>query len=1240
MAQHTSPFNLTEPLDGSSYMCRENLQDILARELLGPAQGDDELLETRPQNKYILGRIAPVRVGLDEEEAARQNSDDQDSEDIDNAQTAGPDGEDGDTAPRRGLMIPSSMGLRFQVSDDLDVFTVHCSWARYENKKVEVQGEDGRETSKTHYQRVPMEGAVRIPLSDLRDGVTTSFPVQDHVVLRVDRYDDSDLKRCLIEIALCNDMESEKPVPTAKWMFQTLLNVDADGRAVFLPVHDWNEDASFEEEPDYEQRCLRLQYRNRLEFAVGRTCSADWTVAPEHPRRATNVRTTWLPTADIPQTEARMVEGVELDMTKLATMDGDQLRAALSPIATEYATWLNEQEASIDALPRHLQRTARDVVGTARLVARQLQDGIDFLCNDAEAQRCFHFMNTVMAEQRVHTQISALRANDEILSIDEARAKALDSQYPHHWRMFQLAFILMQIHALTEPHIAERSGEGVAAQAQLLFFPTGGGKTEAYLGLAAYSFAIRRRQGMIGEGADRLDGSAGVTVLMRYTLRLLTSQQFQRASTLVCAAELERRKDPKTWGEAPFRIGLWVGTSVTPKRVEEAREEIRKSYQRANTNPSVLQIMACPWCGNALTGADVKVDLTAGRVYIHCSDKRGTCPFTEGGPVEEGIPVLMTDEEIYRLVPAFVIATVDKFARLAREGMASSLFGYVGRKCDRHGYVPKLDKLGKSDFRSCEIQDDSQHKAAKGHPAAYIHPATRLRPPDLIIQDELHLITGALGTSVGLFEAAVDVMCTWKDAEGREVRPLVIASSATVRNAPDQVHKLYARSTTMFPPQVLDASDTFFSHEKPCDRTTPGRRYIGLSTTGVRLSAAEIHTAETLLKGAQLLMDSADGGNAADPYMTLVAYFSTVRELAGMARFMQDDIGLHTKQGRVGSRLPRRFGTDAGNLRVGELTSRISSGDIVRTLNEMAASFDVEYDANLVGTPNKELDIKEPERKRRASEEARPFDAVLATSMLQVGVDVPRLGLMMIVGQPKNTAEYIQASSRVGRDAKRPGLVVTLGNWARPRDLAHYEQFKAYHESFYARVEPLSVTPFSVTSLDRGLDGLLVSAARVMDATRQNGLNPEMNAGRAAEEHQFLEHIVDLLSERIRNAGGEDASQEAISRLRNRIGVWETLANADNGDGKVLAYERVPKDDDRFDRLMRSAEQLAESDATMADRRFVVANSMREVQPEINILVSPDPNRLGYDDSDDAPQWQPQGVSAHNKKDEKDPNHE
>ena len=453
----------------------------------------------------------------------------------------------------------------------------------------------------------------------------------------------------------------------------------------------------------------------------------------------------------------------------------------------------------------------------------------------------------------------------------------------------------MQLPALTDPALPRRSGD--LAAAQLLFFPTGGGKTEAYLGLAAYAFAIRRRQGLLDTPDGPIDGRAGVTVLMRYTLRLLTSQQFQRATTLVCAAELARREDPATWGAEPFRIGLWVGTAVSPKRVREAEEELRRLRERdggAGHRFSALQLGHCPWCGLALSPNDVvvgAVGASADRVVVRCPDEFGECPFSEGdGNVPDGLPVLTTDEEIYRLAPAFVIATVDKLARLAREGHATALFGHVARRCERHGYVPHLDHDGASDFDGCALADGGRHRARGALPTAGVRPATRLRPPDLIIQDELHLITGALGTTVGLFETAVEAMCAWSAPGGLPARPLLVASSATVRNVADQVRSLYGRDVTIFPPQVLDASDTFFSRTVPVDDAHPGRLYVGLSTTGVRLTAAEIQTTQTVMAGAQLLLDRL--GRAADPYMTLVGYFSATRELAGMACYVQDDIGV------------------------------------------------------------------------------------------------------------------------------------------------------------------------------------------------------------------------------------------------------------------------------------------------------------------------------------------------------------
>ena len=364
-------------------------------------------------------------------------------------------------------------------------------------------------------------------------------------------------------------------------------------------------------------------------------------------------------------------------------------------------------------------------------------------------------MNEVMADQRVQSQIARRRAQHPGESIDEARdAVFAATDKPHSWRTFQLAFILMQLPLLTDPAAEKRSGD--LAKAQLLFFPTGGGKTEAYLGLAAYAFAIRRLQGELDTPDGKLDGDAGVTVLMRYTLRLLTAQQFQRATALVCAAEMARRRDPGVWGAEPFRIGLWVGTDVSPKRYEEAKEQLKRA---AKAGPSarltVLQFQRCPWCGTPIGAANVRADDEHQRVYVYCGDELGDCPFSRDGEIADGLPVLTVDEEIYRLAPAFVIATVDKFARLAREGEAASLFGYVSEKCELHGYVHP-------DYSGCKIQAGSKHPKT----SYYRRPVGRLRPPDLIIQDELHLITGALGTTVGLFEVAVDALCSWRDVGG------------------------------------------------------------------------------------------------------------------------------------------------------------------------------------------------------------------------------------------------------------------------------------------------------------------------------------------------------------------------------------------------------------------------------------------------------------------------------------------
>ncbi len=427
----------------------------------------------------------------------------------------------------------------------------------------------------------------------------------------------------------------------------------------------------------------------------------------------------------------------------------------------------------------------------------------------------------------------------------------------------------------------------------------------------------------------------------------------------------------------------------------------------------------------------------------------GRCPFSAKNSPLEGVPVVVVDEEIYRRLPTLLIATVDKFAQMPWNGKVQMLFGQVEGYCPRHG------------FRSPEIEDADSHPKKDKYPAAKTTSHPLLRPPDLIIQDELHLICGPLGTLVGLYETAVDKLCSW-EVDGKTVRPKLIASTATIRKAGDQIHATFLRDVRVFPPNGLDVRDNFFALQRTPSEDMPGRRYIGICAPGRRLKVALIRVYVALLSASQYLYEKKGYGKEVDPWMTLIGYFNSMRELGGMRRLVDDDVQTRLKKMDQRGLAERRLGS------VEELTSRKDSTDIPDILDHLEVSFD----------PQSEARRKEMAKRGQVKDmPKRPLDVLLATNMVSVGVDVQRLGLMVVAGQPKTTAEYIQATSRVGR--RFPGLVFTVYNWTRPRDLSHYERFEHYHATFYNHVEALSVTPFSAGALSRGLTALLVSCVRL-----------------------------------------------------------------------------------------------------------------------------------------------------------------
>ena len=384
----------------------------------------------------------------------------------------------------------------------------------------------------------------------------------------------------------------------------------------------------------------------------------------------------------------------------------------------------------------------------------------------------------------------------------------------------------------------------------------------------------------------------------------------------------------------------------------------------------------------------------------------------------------------------------------------------------------------------------------------------RLRPPDLIVQDEMHLVTGPLGTMAGLYEAAVDRLARW-DYNGQAVRPKVVASTATIRRARQQAWSVFWRDLRVFPPPVVDAHRSFFAEQVPPSPQTPGRLYLGVCAHGERLKQVELRVFASVMAAAKAIWDGlGDEALAADPWMTTVGYFNAVRELAGMRRMAEDELRAKLRRTRFVTGLANRPSVD---LR--ELTSRVSSEDIKSILRRLFVTHDP----------------------KRGPDDERPLDLLLATNMISVGVDVPRFGSMIVVGQPKATAEYIQATSRVGRDPKGPGVVVTLYNWARPRDLSHYETFEHYHATFYRHVEPLSVTPFSERALDKGLTGVLVSAVRHGD----HDWNPNPSARSLARPDPRIAAHVTAIAERAQSVTGDFSTGALVTEMANkRLDAW------------------------------------------------------------------------------------------------------
>lgn len=1180
---------------------RELLQLAVMDDLLGPAGGPHErIVDMGVRDRYLVGKLAPreaAQGGIEGLEGPLANEDVEEPLDAKAPGQHEPgaefetatgrvepesDAADEIDAASNQSLVPSSLGLTFCVDGDADRIEVEARWGRYERTddheifRTRRNRETGAEehVKAKVWQRISCGGTLILPLKEGRIPHQAPDPTYPEVRIQGSIRGRNANGDRLVTLFLVNAQEEPDTNRDTAWVFQPEVIVrapsDATERAIFRrrPVLDSTG-------MDPEREALEMIYRNRVEFAVGHGVAVHAEVS-EDATLATEVRTVVMPQYEVQVTETpgldpsdrpamrEMVNEGLLDMQRLANLDKDELIAALSLLTTDYAAWIQEQRARIGTEVVGHDIQADRALDRCQEVLERLRQGIATLRSDEKALAAFRFANRAMATQRVRSMFGlAMRRNEKKTLADFDRPKN------RSWRPFQLAFLLLSVPSLADPSHPDRT-KPVEAYADLLWFPTGGGKTEAYLGVAAFTMAIRRMQGELGG----YDGSRGLAVVMRYTLRLLTLQQFQRATTLICAMEVLRREalteGDESLGSEPFTIGLWVGNKVTPGGTDEsaaAIEAIRSPNRNQSGLASPAQLTSCPWCGSEIApGRDIEVDKGTGRTLIYCGDKKGRCDYSKGKSSRfphPGLPVLVVDEEIYHRPPTMMIATVDKFAMMAWRGQIRTLFGRVNRECPRHGLLwPEADCNG-------------NHQIGKGLPAVKVKAVRPIRPPDLIIQDEFHLISGPLGTMVGLYEAAVDELCGWRLGD-RTVKPKIIASTATVRKAQEQVHHVFMRRVTVFPPSGLDVEDNFFSVQRPIDEKS-GRRYLGVCSPGSSRPAMLIRVYTAFLTAAQALFDRF--GGAADPYMTMVGYFNSLRELGGMKRLAEDDV--QTRSYRVRMSMVERPALAQRSVKnIRELTSRVSNQDIPKYLDQLEVKFKAEFDA----AEGKYV------TRWQEDDDIRAIDVVLATNMLSVGVDVNRLGLMTVNGQPKGTAEYIQATSRVGRSF--PGLVCTVLTWARPRDLSHYETFEHYHATFYKHVEAQSVTPFSPRAMDRGLTGSMLSLMRL----EHEDFSPNEGAGKLSKSDQTeIGETIDVLVKRAWEVS-ELARTKALAEreLKERADEWAKEASK---GGRILAYEKRGPQKDRTVALIKSP-------GIQAWDNWTVPMSMREVEPGVRLIMS------------------------------------
>lgn len=1025
---------------------------------------------------------------------------------------------------------PSSAALTFVIPQSASKIKLTLTGGRYETKIVRVTKSglaadvtesdelfpDKKGTPWTWWSRKPVNMVFEISVPDspsgfqklsLTDGDFGSLSIDSLLLVR--EQTESGDRFCTLVVRNTSTESSERHC-----LFQSEFTVTAassDGHPVdFSPYPDRTIDAL--KESDIEVAVLDLLYRDQKTYAVGHGCSGDWTLSGG---LCQEVRGTYFPTFEAPSITP-LIASADGQSLAIKMSDLTDCSSAgpgfqqLENLVQEYAKWIDAIEHRAAMLAPSYGRAANVNIDACRNALRRMQNGLNLLRDNETVRRAFELAN----EAVLYQQANVPRTTREVTYVKASKKYQIDEPTrndPHtygSWRPFQIGYVLSALSSTLDPADLDRE------VVDLIFFPTGGGKTEAYQALIAISLFHSKLSGK----------STGVEVIMRYTLRLLTAQQFLRAASLIACMEVIRQK----YGIAGnrFSIGIWVGKATSPLKRDDARKKLEALRKSQDLNhPFVLT--RCPHCSTSIgpaqgdaprdmrwPGLDLLMSpLTGNRqtVVFLCPD--ASCPFSsEDNP----IPAVVIDEDIFDLKPSLVIATLDKFAQVAFNEEIRSLFG-----------------LSKDGVRELEA-------------------------PNLIIQDELHLISGPLGSISGIYETLFEEMCRAGSDEA-SAKPKIVCSTATIRSAGNQVLGLYGRDKMdVFPPSGLDAGDSFFARYA---RQTDGSLEQGQLFVGaIGTSLGSVQDLQARVASALLQAPMSLDAELRDPWTTNLAFFNRIQDIGTSFSLLRINARamLKTLWSRKGvtEKAERRYVNEAALM---ELTSRIDSNSLPATIERLNAQY-----------PDRQIDI------------------CLASNIIEVGIDIQRLSLMTMLGQPKTTSQYIQVAGRVGRDwARRPGLIVVQYPPRRARDRSHFEKFRSFHQRLYANVEPTSVTPWSTPVMERALHAVLVGYIRNFSP---KGLEvmpfPEQLFDDAVKiarkrlmlvEPKQLEHFEALVERRReewiewRRSTWSDYKQGETNPLLNpagnylmpskRIVTWETMMSMRNVDAecavKILPHALI-----------------------------------------------------------------------------------